>query len=572
MQDVESYGVVSNDTKSKMLKQRIVAYLAIVLTLVSFIFSCVGLNMGRQKNLEKTLYTFSFPYFNQIPKVETGMVVSLDTKGYVFTGAGTTISLNVTVADEFPEAKNDIRVCAFTNNVIFAGSTGALKAYEISYDDIAIDNNYLRLPRVGGEERQVEALYKIDANTLVVAGSGELLPITVTVTEVSSTNYKVDYVVGTPYSYTKVTKSYSYCDTLPNWEHMENTKMMACSWEEGMSLYTVIATMSGEGKEKTFHENDKQEYGATRQFHGLAGCGLNGYILAAVGPMRNESEHVSHGHVYVKYAFIDSNNHLHFSREKTLPYDWSVGFFTIDNVGPKGAVMCYTRAASGGINCMNMDVEHGPRGGVQFGSRVMVNTGGAAIDLMKTKMQVINRKTFAVMWADKNVGGSISYQMVTFNNAGDMHRNGPAYVIRQRGRGIKTHIVGCSGVDDYKSFIVELVRDSLSSKAFLHTVYVYPRPIGIAAKSFAGGNQVQFGGLWKVSKKALARIRDGKLRVGRMYYTNDRGQIIEGLPVGYAHRSFGFNYIISRSDESMVSLSNQVGMAINEKELLLKFF
>ena len=51
MQDVESYGVVSNDTKSKMLKQRIVAYLAIVLTLVSFIFSCVGLNMGRQKNL-----------------------------------------------------------------------------------------------------------------------------------------------------------------------------------------------------------------------------------------------------------------------------------------------------------------------------------------------------------------------------------------------------------------------------------------------------------------------------------------------------------------------------------------
>ena len=57
-----------------------------------------------------------------------------------------------------------------------------------------------------------------------------------------------------------------------------------------------------------------------------------------------------------------------------------------------------------------------------------------------------------------------------------------------------------------------------------------------------------------------------------MYYTNDRGQIIEGLPMGYAHRSFGFNYIISRSDESLVSLSNQVGMAINEKELLLKFY
>ena len=236
--------------------------------------------------------------------------------------------------------------------------------------------------------------------------------------------------------------------------------------------------------------------------------------------------------------------------------------------------MCYTRSASGGINCVSMDVEHGPRGGIRFGSVVMVSTGGSAIDDDKTKMQIINRRTFAVMWADKNVGGAISYQMVTFNNAGDMKINGPAYVVSQRMRHarISKHYVGCSSVDDYKSFIVELVESNGEQKAYLHTVYVYPRPIGIASKTFAGGNQVQFGGLWKVSKKALARIRDGKLKPGRMYYTNDRGQIIEGLPMGYAHRSFGFNYIISRSDESLVSLSNQVGMAINEKELLLKFY
>ena len=566
MQDVESYGIVSNEKKSAMLKDRLIAYLAVLLTLLSFIFSCIGLNMGRQKNLEKTLYTFSFPYFTQVPKVETGMVVSLNGDGYVFTGAGTTISQNVTVASA--PAVEDMRVCAFSNNVIFAGSTGILVAYEISYDDIHIENSKIELPMVRRKPRKVESLYKLHDDVLVIAGSGHLLPVKVTVTEVNSLNYKVEYKFGEDFEFSKLEDSYSHCDELHDEQRRD---LIACTWEEGNDLMTMVATLHIEDT-VSFRLMDSQRYGDARKYHGLAGCGLNGYILAAVGPMRNESEHVSHGHVYVKYAFIDSNNHLHFSREKTLPYDWSVGFFTIDNVGPKGAVMCYTRAASGGINCMNMDVEHGPRGGVQFGSRVMVNTGGAAIDLMKTKMQVINRKTFAVMWADKNVGGSISYQMVTFNNAGDMHRNGPAYVIRQRGRGIKTHIVGCSGVDDYKSFIVELVRDSLSSKAFLHTVYVYPRPIGIAAKSFAGGNQVQFGGLWKVSKKALARIRDGKLRVGRMYYTNDRGQIIEGLPVGYAHRSFGFNYIISRSDESMVSLSNQVGMAINEKELLLKFF
>ena len=54
MQDVESYGIVSNEKKSAMLKDRLIAYLAVLLTLLSFIFSCIGLNMGRQKNLEKT--------------------------------------------------------------------------------------------------------------------------------------------------------------------------------------------------------------------------------------------------------------------------------------------------------------------------------------------------------------------------------------------------------------------------------------------------------------------------------------------------------------------------------------
>lgn len=48
MQDVENYGIVSKDKKETMLKDRLIAYTAILLTLVSFIFSCIGLNMGRQ--------------------------------------------------------------------------------------------------------------------------------------------------------------------------------------------------------------------------------------------------------------------------------------------------------------------------------------------------------------------------------------------------------------------------------------------------------------------------------------------------------------------------------------------
>lgn len=45
--DLESYGVGSS-SKCQMLYKRIVAYIAILLTMLAFIFSCIGLNMARQ--------------------------------------------------------------------------------------------------------------------------------------------------------------------------------------------------------------------------------------------------------------------------------------------------------------------------------------------------------------------------------------------------------------------------------------------------------------------------------------------------------------------------------------------
>lgn len=45
--DLESYGVGSS-SKCAMVYKRIVAYIAILLTMLAFIFSCIGLNMARQ--------------------------------------------------------------------------------------------------------------------------------------------------------------------------------------------------------------------------------------------------------------------------------------------------------------------------------------------------------------------------------------------------------------------------------------------------------------------------------------------------------------------------------------------
>ena len=55
-----------------------------------------------------------------------------------------------------------------------------------------------------------------------------------------------------------------------------------------------------------------------------------------------------------------------------------------------------------------------------------------------------------------------------------------------------------------------------------------------------------------------------------MYYTNDRGMILPGGPAGYMHNDFGVFYVQSRMDNSLLSLQNQIGMAVSESEILIK--
>ena len=498
------------------------------------------------------------------------MVVSLDGKGYVFTGAGTTISRNVT--KEYSYYHDDIRVCAWNTNFIFVGALGTLGVFEISYDDIAISNKEIKLDLVNGRAHKVESLFKLSDDTLAVVGSGEIVPYTITLVEESKNKYQLKYVKGTAVTFGDPETTFPYCDDLPD----DKTKnLLACTYEEGANLVTRLFTLTGEGEQKTFSMSKPVVYGVRRHFHGLAGLGPQGYVVAAVGPLYNDTRTV--GPIMVAYARI-RNGEVEVTDFVRLPFEMSYGYFSLDNLYMNGAVMCYTRAASGGIDCVSMDVNHEfhpgphPPAPIQFGSTITVSSGGSSIDYSKVKLQIVNRDTFALMWADKNLGGAISYQMVSFNDAGDMVKNGPAYIISQWNRGTRVwdHVIGCTGIDHYKSALVEIVESDEGGWAFLHTVYVYPRPIGIAAKTFAGGNQVQFGGLWKVKKDVLKTMKDGKLVPGTMYYTNDRGMILPGGPAGYMHNDFGVFYVQSRMDNSLLSLQNQIGMAVSESEILIK--
>ena len=489
--------------------------------------------------------------------MKPGVVVSLDENGYVFTGAGTTISMNVTKVhtDNF----NNVEVVTWNTNVVFAGSKGKIIAYEISYDDIKIDEAEITLPMVNGQDRKVEGMFKMGDKTLLIVGGGEILPIEINIIEQSATHYKIEHQIGKAKKFTEYGyKAFPHCDDLTNpWVY----RTYACTWEEDEKLITGIFRVENEGVNAQINLLSQAEYGSKRRFHGLAGLGPTGYVVAAVGALPNDTEHTA-GPILLRYVNINENNKLSFGNWTYLPFEWTSGFFSIDNLHRRGAVICFTREASQGIDCTGIDVKDDLS--LVFGSTLRLNKGGAAIDVSRTKMMIINNSTFALLYADQNVGGSVIYQMMTFTNAGDLVRNGPAYVISHRA-GLINHIIGCARWDNYKSAIVEIIDNGMEKLALLHTVYVYPRPIGIAGKNMAGKNQIQFGGLWRIPDKSM------KLIPGVMYYTNDRGMILRGFPAGYAHRSFGIMYIRSRDDGSLLNLHNQIGMAVSENEILIRW-
>lgn len=475
----------------------------------------------------------------------------------MFTGAGTTISMNVTKVptDNF----NNVEVVTWNTNLVFAGSKGRIIAYEISYDDISIENSEYILPKVKGEDRKVEGMFKMGDKTLLIVGGGEILPIEVIVTEIDNTHYRIDYKEGKAEKFTdNGYKAYPHCDDLTNpWVF----RTYACTWEEGDNLVTRVIRIENEGEKTHIAMSPKSVYGERRRFHGIAGLGHSGYIVAAVGAPANNTEE-SAGPIMLRYVYINDEFKLTFGNWTSLPWRWTSGFFSIDNLHRHGAVICFTRESSQGIDCTGIDVNEDLT--LSFGSTLRLNKGGAAIDVSRTKMMIVNNASLALLYADQNVGGSVVYQMMTFTNAGDLVKNGPPYVISHRAH-LKRHVIGCARWDNYKAAIVEIIDNSVEKLALLHTVYVYPRPIGIAGKNMAGGNQIQFGGLWKVTNQKM------KLQPGRMYYTNDRGLLVRGWPAGYAHYSFGIMYVRSREDGSLMNLHNQVGMAVSENEILIKW-
>ena len=93
----------------------------------------------------------------------------------------------------------------------------------------------------------------------------------------------------------------------------------------------------------------------------------------------------------------------------------------------------------------------------------------------------------------------------------------------------------------------------------IHRGYIMPRMFGVVSKVKKNALMIQFAGIVKVPSS-------NKLTPGYAIYTNNKGELVEGQPFGYANRFFGQFYLENKADNSILSGHNVIGMAVTKKK------
>ena len=90
-------------------------------------------------------------------------------------------------------------------------------------------------------------------------------------------------------------------------------------------------------------------------------------------------------------------------------------------------------------------------------------------------------------------------------------------------------------------------------------------PVGITTSRGKTSKYIQVHGVYKYT--------DGtKLVLGYTYYTNSKGALVRGRAYGWNHAEFGSYYVVSNVTYEICALHNQIGIAVSEKELLIRTY
>ena len=492
-----------------------------------------------------------------------GTPVSLDWEGYIQRGGGFGIYRNVTydTHEEMPHLKVEV----LAGHYIVSASDGKLSFQYYEDNERLTSFADKPLPDAWGNPLKVDHLIKMNDTKLVLVGSNSMLPITIK-DDFDGTNHHIDAVYG------QLTRIFNSRD--PIFAHADNLDGDRVAYIfEDLANFKIMAgfgTWVGEGKEARMQLSDPvvaAEEGVY-SYHGVAGMSTEKFIIAATGFKNNGT-----GPIEEPFAPIRMKvGHIDWQSQKVVFSDWNirifsdnVNWFALDNFNQNMAVIAYYDHTEGdGVVAMAVFLDGDS---VRYGGYTIIEHGGALKPESSQRMalRILSHDRFGIVFPDASNNGNLIFMMGERTANNDMQRIGSNFIIARNNPKKQGYFWFAVAPIDWNHFvIVDSFDNNEGNYATANVGYHLAYPVGLT--SDRSSKHIQFHGVFKYKDPKM------KLVPGYVYYTNSMGRLIRGSPYGYNHGEFGNFYVVSRWTREICALHNQIGIAVSEKELLIRTY
>lgn len=492
-----------------------------------------------------------------------GTPVSLNWEGHIQRGGGFGIYRNVTY-DTHEEMAN-LKVEVLGGHYIVSAHNGKLSFQYYEDNERLTSFADKDLPRVSGGEFKVSHLIKLNDTKLVLVGSNSMLPITIK-DNFDGRNHHVDADYGQVSTIFKSDKSiFPHCDNL-------DTKRVVYIYEDltNFKIMAGFATWTGEGTNARMEISESvvaAEEGVY-SYHGVAGMSTEKFIIAATGFKNNGTGPIEEpfAPIRMKVGHIDwETRKIVFSDWKIRIFSDNVNWFALDNFNERMAVIAYYDHTEGdGVVAMAVFLDGEE---VRYGGYTIIEHGGALKPESSQRMalRILSHDRFGVVFPDASNNGNLIFMMGERTETNDMQRVGSNFVIARNNPRKNGYFWFAVAPIDWNHFVIV---DSFELGDFKYATanigYHLAYPVGLTSDK--SSKHIQFHGVFKYKDSKV------KLVPGYVYYTNSMGRLIRGSPYGYNHAEFGNFYVVSRWTREICALHNQIGIAVSEKELLIRTY
>ena len=392
--------------------------------------------------------------------------------------------------------------------------------------------------------------------TFIIIGNDKLRAFNVKWTWTHETGISIDVTMGDKLSFPAQT-------TQAKFDTLDESHFCMVYDTEDHKLYTTTGSVTYSGNTPITTMNTAKLVSDSYDIIGVAGLSTTNYIIASAGPQFNSSGRFQQ-ELRAALVTIDAQSQLTIDEWVPLPFSMSFSYFDMDNFDDRHVFVSYINGMNNnGIECVLLNYER-ETNKIYWATSLTYQSGGAVLDHQNIVLSMLTPTRLALTYSDSASHGSLVLGMIELTPSGTLTRASTDFVLDRPSREStrnEFHYDTCAGAP-WRFVTVESYVNDTKAITRLHVGSYMPRPVGIVTKNLIGTSMIQFAGTVFIPQP---------LTPGYMYYGDDNGKLKRGRPAGFAHREFGAFYVVD-DDNNVLSLHNQIGVALNEHEILIKLY